>query len=77
MADYPEWPERWEFFDGILKYCPEDSEDLGGETDIEGIPFMNAMWIVAHPDPEPPKRHKKKRKKKRGTKKRKRSNAAR
>lgn len=70
MPDYPAWPERWEFFDGILKYDPHEPEDIGGELAFEGIPHQNNMWIVVHPGPEP-KRHKKKRKRKRRTKKRK------
>lgn len=68
---FPDWPERWEHFDGILKYDPSESEEIGGELDIEGIPHVNQVWVVVHFEPQP-KRHKPKRKKKRGTKKRKR-----
>ena len=76
MPSYPDWPERWEFFDGILKYCPEDSDDIGGECDFDGVPLLNEVWIVVHggEDPVPRKprwpKSRKKRKKNR-TKKRK------
>jgi hypothetical protein len=49
---YPEWPERWEFFDGIPKYDPHEPEEIGGEEEVAGIPLDRYMWIVACADPE-------------------------
>lgn len=49
---FPAWPERWEFFDGILKYDPEAPGDVGGELELDGVPLGNPTWIVGGVDDE-------------------------